>query len=54
MFTYMEAEKCHFVSFTLEVYNGNCAKMEARNGIFFAGPSSFSVDKREGDTRTYI
>ena len=74
MFTYMEAEKCHFVSFTLEVCNvshttievrngsrvrievdnGNRAKMEARNGIFFAGPSSFSVGKREGDTRAYI
>ena len=38
----------------IEVDNVNCAKMKARNGIFFAGPSSFGVGKREGDTRAYI
>ena len=53
-----EAEKGQFVSiaifhFRMEVCNGSRARMEERIGIFFAGPSLFSVPKRERDTRVY-
>ena len=63
-----EAEMGQYVSiaifhFRMEVCNGNRARMEVRNGrrtrmeacngIFFAGPSSYSVRKRDRVTREY-
>ena len=38
-----EIEVLNGSSAKFEVSNGNHAKKEARNGIFFAGPSSYSV-----------
>ena len=47
-------EVCNGSHARMEVCNGSHARMEARNGIFFTGPSSYSVRKRERDTRAYI